>query len=569
MSGVITEAIAEADATLARQTKERCTLRELDCFVLDNSLRESTVGALRGHTLENKWRIYDEVKRCGFKHIIVAAFSHMTRVDDHFVRELLERGEDMSTLYSFSEGWGGVSDGLPDLNTLPVALNKMKDLKLCNPIFEIDLADSRIDWNKFTVDSVNQVLVDRIQWVKKNLANDAKVFVNFRDFSIAMESPDSARRLLSVAEFLARLPTDSRPLGLVFEEPTGKNFPAQLAAWTRCVRRVMDAGGWSSGKLLAHVHEKWGLAETAQLACLGSGADGVWASVCSEGAALGHACSSVTLLNLVRLGNKKVLGRYNCTELRRAAMRVTEITSGRPPHPKQPVYGERALDMAFDFGGISGGHVGEGDFNLASFFGEEAPKRISTLASADMVLARLKNLFGDHGTFDISIAVKMKKLMIDDLSKNRKEEYMSEMGLALLFDRAGGSLTQAMRDVIEKVGVEAAHHQSLLGQVREIWDTWDLREAAELQGDDCLEFDSFYNGFMAPYFGCFRCDDTRRGLCAIDMDSDGRVDWSEFSLYLKWALRQYPNIHDVDQLLSITFRKGIIPAMHDELLEKQ
>ena len=36
-------------------------LRELDLFVLDNSLRESTVGQLRGHTLESKWEIFDQV----------------------------------------------------------------------------------------------------------------------------------------------------------------------------------------------------------------------------------------------------------------------------------------------------------------------------------------------------------------------------------------------------------------------------------------------------------------------------------------------------------------------------
>ena len=36
-------------------------LKELDIFVLDNSLRESTVGQLRGHTIENKWKIYNEV----------------------------------------------------------------------------------------------------------------------------------------------------------------------------------------------------------------------------------------------------------------------------------------------------------------------------------------------------------------------------------------------------------------------------------------------------------------------------------------------------------------------------
>ena len=37
-------------------------LRDLDLFVLDNSIRETTVGQLRGHTLEDKWAIYEEVR---------------------------------------------------------------------------------------------------------------------------------------------------------------------------------------------------------------------------------------------------------------------------------------------------------------------------------------------------------------------------------------------------------------------------------------------------------------------------------------------------------------------------
>jgi hypothetical protein len=78
-------------------------LRDLDIFVLDNSIRESTVGQLRGHTLEAKWAIYNEVKKCGFKHTIVAAFSHMTRVDDVFIKELMDAGEDPEGLWAFSE----------------------------------------------------------------------------------------------------------------------------------------------------------------------------------------------------------------------------------------------------------------------------------------------------------------------------------------------------------------------------------------------------------------------------------------------------------------------------------
>jgi len=46
----------------AEETKQhRRRLRDMDLFVLDNSLRESTVGQLRGHTIENKWKIYEQV----------------------------------------------------------------------------------------------------------------------------------------------------------------------------------------------------------------------------------------------------------------------------------------------------------------------------------------------------------------------------------------------------------------------------------------------------------------------------------------------------------------------------
>ena len=94
---------------VTKDTKKYQVLRDLDLFVLDNSIRESTVGQLRGHTLENKWQLYEEVKRCGFKNIIVAAFSHMTRVDDVFIKQMVDRGEDRSGLYAFSEITAGRS----------------------------------------------------------------------------------------------------------------------------------------------------------------------------------------------------------------------------------------------------------------------------------------------------------------------------------------------------------------------------------------------------------------------------------------------------------------------------
>ena len=551
-------------AEIAKQAKERQTLRDLDCFVLDNSLRESTVGQLRGHTVENKMKIYEEVKKCGFKHIVVAAFSHMTRVDDVFIQQLVDQGEDMSTLYSFTEVTEGVKDGVPDTTTIPVALRKMKTLKLRNPIIEIDLADKSIDWeNKFTPQNMCELLLQQIDWTLDNLSSDARIFVNLRDFPFAMR--DALERVLTVVHYLASLPSGKRPFGLMYEEPTGNFLPEEVGAWTASVRRVMDSCGWQSGKLLVHVHKKWGLAETVQLECLCNGANGIWSSICEEGAAMGHACSSITLMNLVRMGNRHVINRYNCTELRSAAANITEITTGSGPHPKQVVYGDRALDMTFDFGGIAGGHVKTGEFNMAKFFGVDPPIRINTLASTNMIHKRLVDLFGEDPQFTESIAQRMKEVMIEDLSTNRKEEYMSKAGLAVLFDRSGGKMTAKMRDEIDKMELSGSHSKQLIEEVRDIWDTWDLRD--DVQDDDALQFDSFYNGFMAPYFGCFRCDDTKRGLQAIDMDNDGCVDWSEFQVYLKWALNEYPEIKDVNELLSTTFRKGIIPAMCDEQIQ--
>ena len=561
---MFSEEISRVNAAFVEQNEKRRALRDVDFFLLDNSIRESTVGQLRGHTLENKMKIYEEVKKCGIKNIVVASFSHMTRVDDVFVEKLVDQGEDLSTLFSFSEVTDKIKEGVPDTDSIPVALKKMKDFKLRNPIFEIDLLDKNIDWeSKFTVESMCQLILKRINWTYDNLSKEAKIFVNLRDFPFAMKAVPE--RVLTVVRYLATLPVEKRIFGLIYEEPTGKFLPEELGIWTSSVRRVMNSNNWESGKLLAHVHKKWGLAETVQLECLCSGADGIWASLCEEGAAMGHACSTITMMNLVRMGNKHVLENYNCTYLRTAAINVTEITTGSPPHPKQVIYGERSLDMSFDFGGIAGGHVDAGDFDMAAFFGVKPPKRISTLASTSMIRDRLVELFGDNPQFTEEMALQMHKVMIEDLASNRKEEYMSSVGIVVLFDRAGGKLTAEMSDLIEKMELNSQHAKDLIEDVRKMWDTWDLQD--EVQGDDALQFDSFYNGFMSPYFGCFRCEDTRKGLQAIDMDNDDLVDWKEFLLYLKWALHEYPEIKDADELLSVTFRKGIIPAMQDENLK--
>ena len=52
------EEIRRVKADIEQEAVKSENLCNLDCFILDNSIRESTVGQLRGHTLENKWKVY-------------------------------------------------------------------------------------------------------------------------------------------------------------------------------------------------------------------------------------------------------------------------------------------------------------------------------------------------------------------------------------------------------------------------------------------------------------------------------------------------------------------------------
>lgn len=112
------------------------------------------------------WRT---IKKCGFKHIIVSAFSHAPRVDDRFVSQLAERESDMSCYYAFSE----IGEG-KDCEDLPIGL-KMKQHKIRNPIFEIDLANNDVDKQKW----VCELLQKRINYAYKNLASDSLICETF------------------------------------------------------------------------------------------------------------------------------------------------------------------------------------------------------------------------------------------------------------------------------------------------------------------------------------------------------------------------------------------------------
>ena len=53
----------------------------------------------------------------------------------------------------------GTENGLlPDADSIPIDLLKMKELGFFNGIFEIDLADSAWDWDEFTVEDLCELM---------------------------------------------------------------------------------------------------------------------------------------------------------------------------------------------------------------------------------------------------------------------------------------------------------------------------------------------------------------------------------------------------------------------------
>ena len=434
----VTAVLSRDDHLKAEHYRVHCDefknrLADLDLYILDNSIRESTVGQPLCHTLQDKINIYKEIKKVGIKDMMVASFSHHHQVDDDFIQYLRDIKEDFSNFFAFSEIATGINDGTYDSSKIPTQLQKIQKYGILNPFFEVDLASKKIDWdNKFTVDDICQILYKLIMWTYNNISSTSRIAVNFRDYGIVMK--EAPERFFGVLKFLSRLPAHHRPWCLAIEDATGDALHVELASWIQTTRSVMTKNGWKSGKLIVHIHQKFDLSTASQLECLAAGADGIWAGLSDDGATIGHASSSVTILNLLRLNNTKVIQKYNIKQLKKSATTITRITTGKDPPCNQVLFGENAGDLIFEDFGV-------GEFDIPHVFNESCSIRLSaSVATPNLVLSQLKKYFGDNPQFtSTTLAEEMIRLMHEDLRSQVKKNYNNKKELAELFIRAGGS----------------------------------------------------------------------------------------------------------------------------------
>ena len=114
-------------------------LRSLIPFVLDNSLRETSVVQIRGHTSEDKDAILDAISTTGIQHMIVGPFDAIFQVDDDWLKTKRSQHKTSPYWYAFSEMWDSVAHGRPDITEIPTGLQRIQEYSIQNIIFEMDI----------------------------------------------------------------------------------------------------------------------------------------------------------------------------------------------------------------------------------------------------------------------------------------------------------------------------------------------------------------------------------------------------------------------------------------------
>ena len=491
-----------------------------DFFILDNSLRETTVGAARGHTMEEKLRIVDALAETGLEEVILGAFGAKVSVDSQIAAQWKRLGKSYDNAWGFSDAYDMISwsdeeqdqlfNSVPEFmeaeergegehfkfytpssnikstysksdiklfkeafkgfaiaspkhpyygkspeqvlkeaskesqfgfGRVPLGLLMMAGYGISNACIEIDSSVETFDYHRHDIVARCKFL---IQWCKTNLPkrsnvpagedSTARVLINLRDFTNYNRSDDGFEEALRLVHELSSSTPSQRPFGFMMEEPTGYLWPDEVGRLCRMIRLTMNRAGFPQGRFLVHIHWYFGLAEATQLTCLCNGADGCWAAVCKVGAQVGHACSTMTAVNLVRAGHYDVTEKYNLGKMRIAAQQVTEISTRSPCPTHEEIIGELAFDIPFIMAAVPACR-----FQLAKLLKaldiDERVVRLNEIVVPKMVHKAMVYHFGQpkETGWDPSYCAKMYTAIHDHLMTGLSRDYNSALGLGHLY----------------------------------------------------------------------------------------------------------------------------------------
>ena len=209
--------------------REKTNLSTVKCFVLDNSIRESTTGISRGHTLADRLAIAEAISGCGFKDVVCGYFGTSRKVDDALPEAWVKNGGSLDSLWGFAWYHGGLGDrGIPLPDPCSGLVEMAQTHKIPNAIIEVECNAPSMPYETF---DLAEHVERQIRWAMENLPRRAegalppRTMIIFGDMGYDRRSAGGMARALEVILEIGRMDPAVRPMGVLCKEPTGFELP--------------------------------------------------------------------------------------------------------------------------------------------------------------------------------------------------------------------------------------------------------------------------------------------------------------------------------------------------------
>jgi hypothetical protein len=425
----IDERSARASAIWQAAQQKAETLKAIDPYFIDLSLRENPVGSRVGQTLQDKLAILPKLRAFGFKNILLGTLDYSIpeelEVDDDFMMYLRDHKVDMTGGFVFSDIGRAATDGR--FAPSP-SMKKMKAYGVPNTLHEIYLSDLGMA-GLYDFEELLRSIPKSVAWLHENIKGDhggpPRILINIVDGCDAFaESPERTGRVL---ELLSTLPIE----GISIEDDRGTYMPFQVGAIVAMARTYLPP----PMKIVVHMHAGGGFENASVLEALLNGADGAWGGLPKRAAIIGHASLGELIANLVRVGNPNMSKTYQLDQLWSLATSLQVLDEQEPLPPDLPILGDNAYRCSLTF-----------FKQLAGRFMDLTPEQIGAtyryricplVSDAPVLAGRLAEITGnppeDYAPKDLEMMI---RLMRRDLRAGKRIVYDEPANLLALYQRA-------------------------------------------------------------------------------------------------------------------------------------
>ncbi len=424
-----TRPLHTAHALLANAQQKIDTLRTIQPYLIDLSLRENPVGARVGQTLQDKLAILPKLRAFGFRNIFLGTLDYAMpdelEVDDDFMVYLRDHQIDTTGCFAFTAMGIASAEGVftPDPSQ-----TKLKAYGVPNTLHEIYLSPAGMQSSGYDLATLRRSLPASIQWLHDNIRGDdggqPRILINIVDGCDALaQDPDTA---FAILELLAQQSIE----GVSIEDDRGTYLPFQVGAFVAAARSLLPP----PLKLVVHMHAGGGFENASVLEALLQGADGAWGGLPKRAAVVGHASLGELIANLVRLGNPHMQA-YRLDQLLPLATSLQMLDDEQAVQDDIPILGHNAyrLPLGF-FRQIEGRFM---DLPPEAIGGQYRYRICPVVSDPGVIAGRLAEVTGQSAdSYPTAVLEQMVRLMRRDLRAGLRIAYDEPNNLLQLYTRA-------------------------------------------------------------------------------------------------------------------------------------